>query len=60
MKERIFLSPPHMSGKEQVFVEEAFKSNWIAPLGPFVDRFEQELEAEKDRREHGDIAEPIR
>lgn len=43
MKERIFLSPPHMSGKEQVFVEEAFKSNWIAPLGPFVDRFEQEL-----------------
>ncbi len=43
MQERIFLSPPHMSGKEESFVKEAFASNWIAPLGPFVDRFEREL-----------------
>jgi len=43
MKERIFLSPPHMSGREEAFVKEAFASNWIAPLGPFVDRFEREL-----------------
>lgn len=40
---RIFLSPPHMSGEEQKFIDEAFASNWIAPLGPNVDAFEQEL-----------------
>jgi dTDP-4-amino-4,6-dideoxygalactose transaminase len=44
MKEtkRIFLSPPHMSGEELQFVKEAFKSNYIAPLGPQVDAFERE------------------
>jgi len=43
MKEskRIYLSPPHMSGKEYLQIEEAFKSNWIAPLGPLVNEFEQ-------------------
>lgn len=40
---RIFLSPPHMSGLEEQYVKEAFESNWIAPLGPQVDNFEQEL-----------------
>jgi len=40
---RIFLSPPHMSGTELQFVTEAFKSNWVAPLGPHVDAFEREL-----------------
>ena len=45
MQERIFLSPPHMCGIEEKFVSDAFASNWIAPLGPFVDRFEQELGA---------------
>ena len=40
MKERIFLSPPHMSGKEQQYIAEVFESNYIAPLGAFVDRFE--------------------
>lgn len=40
---RIYLSPPHMSGMEQQFVEDAFASNWIAPLGAHVDAFEQEL-----------------
>jgi pyridoxal phosphate-dependent aminotransferase EpsN len=39
----ILLSPPHMSGAEQRFIEEAFASNWIAPLGPHVDAFEREL-----------------
>ncbi len=38
--ERIFLSPPHMSGKEQTYIAEVFESNYIAPLGTFVDRFE--------------------
>jgi UDP-N-acetylbacillosamine transaminase len=37
---RIFLSPPHMSGKEQQYIAEVFESNYIAPLGAFVDRFE--------------------
>ncbi|WMT30767.1 DegT/DnrJ/EryC1/StrS family aminotransferase [Bacillus aerius] len=40
-RKRIYLSPPHMSGKEQMKIEEAFKSNWIAPLGPLVNEFEQ-------------------
>ena len=42
---KIPLSTPHMSeeGYEKIFVEEAFKSNWIAPLGPMVDSFEQEI-----------------
>jgi len=39
----IFLSPPHMTGREQQLVAEAFASNWIAPLGPFVTRFEEEF-----------------
>lgn len=39
---RLYLSPPHMSGGEQEFVEDAFATNWIAPLGPHVDAFERE------------------
>lgn len=42
-KERIFLSPPHMSGYEKDYIEEAFDLNWIAPLGNNVDGFEREL-----------------
>jgi len=42
---RIYLSPPHMSGLEQRFVQETFASNWIAPLGPQVDAFETEFAA---------------
>ena len=38
---RIFLSPPHMGGEEMRFIEEAFESNYIAPLGPMVDAFER-------------------
>lgn len=40
---RIFLSPPHMNGKEFGYIEEAFKSNFIAPVGPQVDAFENEF-----------------
>ncbi|MCC9023474.1 DegT/DnrJ/EryC1/StrS family aminotransferase [Bacillus nakamurai] len=40
---RIYLSPPHMSGKEQEYIAEAFRSNWIAPLGPLVNTFEKRL-----------------
>lgn len=40
---RIYLSSPHMGGLEEKFVQEAFDTNWIAPLGPNVDKFEKEL-----------------
>ncbi len=40
---RLYLSPPHMSGKELEFVKEAFDSNFIAPAGPFLKRFEEEV-----------------
>ncbi len=39
---RIYLSPPHMTGREIDFVQNAFESNWVAPLGPHVDAFEKE------------------
>ena len=44
-KKRIYLASPHMSdeGYEKAFIEEAFATNWIAPLGPNVDAFEREL-----------------
>ncbi|MED1205202.1 DegT/DnrJ/EryC1/StrS family aminotransferase [Heyndrickxia acidicola] len=42
-KERIFLSPPHMSGNEEKYVQKAFELNWIAPLGFNVDAFEKEM-----------------
>jgi len=40
---RIYLSSPHMSGSEQQYVKEAFDTNWVAPLGPNVDAFEDSL-----------------
>tara|TARA_R100001369_G_scaffold92896_1_gene141065 strand:+ start:76294 stop:77451 length:1158 start_codon:yes stop_codon:yes gene_type:complete len=42
---KIWLSSPHMGGTEQDFINEAFKENWIAPLGPNVTGFEQDLES---------------
>lgn len=40
---RFFLSAPHMSGKELEYINEAFKSNYIAPLGEFVNRLEESI-----------------
>lgn len=40
---RLYLSPPHMSGKELDYIKEVFASNWIAPLGPQVTAFEEEM-----------------
>jgi dTDP-4-amino-4,6-dideoxygalactose transaminase len=40
---RIFLSSPHMSGGEFKYIKEAFDQNWVAPMGPNVDAFEQSL-----------------
>lgn len=42
--QKIWLSSPHMGGTEQNYVNEAFESNWVAPLGPNVTGFEQDLE----------------
>ncbi len=44
-KKRIYLSSPTMHGEEQAFVQEAFDTNWIAPLGPNVTAFEKEMAA---------------
>lgn len=40
MQERVFLSSPHMGGAEQKYVQEAFDTNWVAPLGKNVTEFE--------------------
>ena len=45
LSQRIWLSSPHLGEEETAFVEDAFRSNWIAPLGPHVDGFERELAA---------------
>ena len=43
MKPRIWLSLAHMSGREQEFIQEAFDTNWVVPLGPNVNAFERSL-----------------
>ncbi len=44
MGERVFLSAPEVSGAELGYIEQAIADNWIGPLGPYVERFERELE----------------
>ncbi len=44
MNKRIWLSSPHMGTMERKFVDEAFDTNWISPLGPNLDGFEKDLE----------------
>ncbi|MBZ0319454.1 MAG: aminotransferase class I/II-fold pyridoxal phosphate-dependent enzyme [Anaerolineae bacterium] len=43
MPERIYLSPPHMSGEELTLIQQAFADNWIAPAGPHLAAFEQKF-----------------
>lgn len=43
--DRIYLCLAHMSGKEQQYIQEAFDTNWVVPLGPNVNAFEEELVA---------------
>lgn len=43
MVEQILLSPPHMSGTEQKYINEAFETNWITTLGSNVTAFEKDL-----------------
>jgi len=40
---RILLSSPHMGGNEKKYVKEAFKMNWIAPVGNNVNEFEKQI-----------------
>lgn len=47
-RERTFLSSPHMSGREQKYIQEAFDLNWVAPLGNNVNGFEEELATYND------------
>ncbi|MBS7303105.1 MAG: aminotransferase class I/II-fold pyridoxal phosphate-dependent enzyme [Lachnospiraceae bacterium] len=42
-KKKIYLSSPTMHGEEQQFIQEAFDTNWVAPLGPNVNAFEKEM-----------------
>ena len=44
-QDKIWLSSPHMGGSEQKYVQEAFDTNWIAPLGPHVNGFENDLKS---------------
>jgi len=44
MQKKIWLSSPHIGGSEQKYVQEAFDLNWIAPLGPHVNGFEEDLQ----------------
>jgi dTDP-4-amino-4,6-dideoxygalactose transaminase len=52
MKKKIWLSLAHMSGEEQKYIQEAFDTNWVVPLGPNVTAFEKSLEEfiETDKR----------
>jgi len=47
-QDKIWLSSPHMGGSERKFVTEAFDTNWVAPLGPNVNGFEDDLVAYQD------------
>lgn len=49
--DRIYLCLAHMSGKEQQYIQEAFDTNWVVPLGPNVNAFEEDLAAFANRRE---------
>ncbi len=43
MPDRIYLSVPHMSGRERAFVDEAFRTNWLSSVGPNLDGFEHDV-----------------
>jgi dTDP-4-amino-4,6-dideoxygalactose transaminase len=49
---KIWLSSPHMGGNEQKYVQEAFDTNWVAPLGPNVTNFEKDLEKYVGQNRH--------
>ena len=44
IQKKIWLSPPHLESEEEEFVKDALSSNWVAPLGAYIDGFESDLE----------------
>tara|TARA_R110001583_G_scaffold41751_4_gene132649 strand:+ start:2810 stop:3922 length:1113 start_codon:yes stop_codon:yes gene_type:complete len=52
MKKKIWLSSPHMGGGEQKYVQEAFDTNWVAPLGSNINEFENNLESYIGENKH--------
>ena len=42
----VLLSPPHLTGEEEFFLQNALETNWVAPVGPHIDAFEKELAEE--------------
>ena len=52
VNKKIWLSPPHMGGSEQKYVQEAFDTNWVAPLGPNVNAFEKSLQNYLGQNKH--------
>ena len=56
---RIFLSLAHMGGHEQQFIQQAFDTNWVVPLGPNVDAFEKDLEAFLNKQEVAPLPRPL-
>ncbi len=52
MNKRIWLSLAHMGGREQDFIKEAFDTNWVVPLGPNVNGFENDLEQYVGHNKH--------
>ncbi len=52
MNKKIWLSSPHMGGTEQIYVQEAFDTNWVAPLGPNVNEFENALQKYIGQNKH--------
>ena len=51
-QKKILLSPPHMGGTEQAYIAQAFQDNWIAPVGPHIDLFENRLANYLDKNLH--------
>ena len=48
---RIYLASPTMHGEEQMYIKEAFDTNWVAPLGKNVNEFEKETAEYVERRD---------
>ena len=57
--DRIYLCLAHMSGKEQQYIQEAFDTNWVVPLGPNVNAFEEELAAFVNRTDSTSLSKEV-
>lgn len=56
---RIYLCLAHMSGKEQQYIQEAFDTNWVVPLGPNVNAFEEDLAAFVNRTDGSPLSKEV-